>query len=734
MLRRYFLALFFLASAVALYASVFGTVRAIVHDPHHRAISNAEVKLQSTNSAWSRTERTSSAGVVQFTSVPIGEYRIEISASGFAPAEVNLTAISDRVQEVHVPMELITVQESVSVSAAPPEIDPTSSTSQTNISQTSIQRLPGADRTNSLAFITDTVPGAVMVHDQLHVRGGHQVTWAIDGVAVPNTNIASNVGPQFDPKDVDVVEIQRGGMMADYGDRTYGVFNVAPRSGFERQSEAELLMSYGNFHQTDDQFSIGSHTDRFAYYASINGNRTDHALETPTFENLHDRGAGGGGFTSLTYNARSGDQWRFAGSARADYFQVPYDPAEPDMRQGRDREQDGLGILTYLHPFGSSVVFTASPFFHFNRAAFEGGPADIPSATDNRASTYAGGQMALGYVKGRNNAKAGLYAFGQHDNQLFGVVANDGTGNVFRQRSLRDGGLEAFFVEDQFKAFNWLTLNGGVRVTRFFGELNETAASPRIGAALRIPKLAWVLRASYSRFYQPPPLTTVSGPLVELVAEQGAGFLPLEGERDEQHEFGITIPIHGWTVDAAHFRTAARNFFDHDALGNSNIFFPLTIDRVRIRGEEVTLRSPMLAGRASMHLAYSHQSIEGQGAVTGGLTDFAPPEEGFFYLDHDQRDTLSIGGEMNLTRTLWVSSNYNYGSGFLNGDGPSHLPPHHSVDLAVGRSFGENWSAKVSATNLSASRYFIDLSNTFGGSHVADPRQVSVQVRYRIHY
>ena len=734
MRRRYLLVLVCLALSAAAYASVFGTVRAIVHDPHHRGIANAEVKLQSATSAWSATSHTDSSGVVQFLSVPIGAYRLEISAAGFAPAEVTITAISDRVQEVHVPMELVTVHESVNVSAAPPQIDPTSSTSQTNIPQASIERLPGADRTNSLAFITDTVPGAVMVHDQLHVRGGHQVTWAIDGVPVPNTNIASNVGPQFDPKDVDLVEVQRGGMMADYGDRTYGVFNIAPRSGFERQDEAELVMSYGSFHQTDDQFSLGSHTDRFAYYASINGNRTDHALETPTPANIHAHGSGGGAFTSLTYNAHSGDQWRFVGSARSDFFQVPYDPAQPDMRDGRDREQDALGIFTYLHPFGSSVVFTVSPFFHFNRAAFEGGPNDIPSATDNRASTYGGGQMSLGYVKGRNNAKIGLYAFGQHDNQLFGVIANDGTGSTFRQRNLSGGDMEAVFIEDQFKAFNWLTLNGGVRLTRFAGELNETATSPRIGAALRIPKLSWVLRASYSRFYQPPPLTTISGPLVELVAEQGAGFLPLHGERDEQHEFGITIPISGWTLDADHFRTAARNFFDHDALGNSNIFFPLTIDRVRIRGEEVTLRSPMLAGRAGIHLAYSHQSVEGQGAVTGGLTDFLPPGQGFFYLDHDQRDTLSIGGEVNLTRTLWVSSNYNYGSGFLNGDGPSHLPPHHSVDLAAGKSFGEHWSVKATATNLADSRYFIDLTNTFGGSHVADPRQISVQLTYKFHY
>ena len=49
---------------------------------------------------------------------------------------------------------------------------------------------------------------------------------AIDGVPVPNTNIATNVGPQFDPKDIDYMEVQRGSFSADAGDRTYGVFNV----------------------------------------------------------------------------------------------------------------------------------------------------------------------------------------------------------------------------------------------------------------------------------------------------------------------------------------------------------------------------------------------------------------------------------------------------------------------------------------------------------------------------
>src|SRR2546426_11500295 len=138
-----------------------------------------------------------------------------------------------------------------------------------------------------------------MVHDQLHIRGGHRVSWLVDGVPVPNTNIAGNGGPQFDPKDIETIEIQRGGYSAEYGDRTYGVFNVVTRSGFDRDRQAELMVSYGSFNETNDQLSFGDHTRRFAYYASLNGNRTDLGLQTPAREVIPDLGSGFGGVNSL---------------------------------------------------------------------------------------------------------------------------------------------------------------------------------------------------------------------------------------------------------------------------------------------------------------------------------------------------------------------------------------------------------------------------------------------------
>jgi outer membrane receptor protein involved in Fe transport len=729
------LALFAMLLPVRLHASAYGTVKAIVHDPQHRPVQYAQVIVKSRTSDLKKNEVTDAEGVAVIMNVPVGEYEISIDAPGFVVPPQMVTVTSGNVQELHFALAVASVEQSIEVSGIPETVNTSSSTPETMVSRTQIAQTPGADRTNSLSAITDFVPGSYVVHDQLHVRGGHQVTWAIDGIPVPNTNIASNVGPQFDPKDIDYVEAQRGSFSAEAGDRTYGVFNVSTRSGFERDQQGELVTSYGSYNFTDNQLSFGDHSDTSAYYFSLSGNRTDYGLETPTSKILHDQAAGGGLFNSLIFNVTPNDQLRFIGSARTDYYQVPNDPdAQAAGVRDREREQDVFGNFSWTHSIGTSVLFTLSPLFHFNRAAFEGGPADVPAATDNRASYYAGGQVSLGVVKGNHNAKIGFYAFGQHDNTLFDLVANDGSGQALRQRQQVTGDLEALFLEDQYKVTTWLTFNAGVRLTRFAGLITETAGSPRLGVALRVPKINWVFRGAYSRFYQAPPLDTLSGPLLDLALDQGLSFVPLRGERDEQHEVGVAIPVRGWTFDFDHFRTGAHNFFDHDVVGNSNIFFPLTIESVRVMGYEATVRAPQVFHHLDLHLAYSHQSIEGSGGITGGLTDFSAPPAGFFFLDHDQRNTLSTGFMSTLPWKTWVSGNFAYGSGFLNGDGPDHLPSYRTVDLSVGKSLGENWSAKITATNLTNKRYFIDLSNTFGGSHFGDPRQVSVQVRYKFHY
>ena len=411
---------------------------------------------------------------------PIGDYSVAAVAPGFSQAAENVVVQSGTEPVVHLALNVAGAKETVNVSGAAEVVPTDSATPRTTVDRLDIERTPGADRSNSMAMITNYVPGAYITHDQLHIRGGHQTSWLVDGVPVPNTNIASNLGPQFDPKDVDYMEVNRGSYSAEFGDRTYGVFNIVPRSGFERNNEAEIVLSAGNFNQTNDQISFGSHTERFAYYASLNGNRSDLGLQPPVADVVHDAANGYGGFGSFIFNADPSNQLRLVTSARQDYYQIPYDPFPNDLENGsiagngfspqyptiglRDgnHESDALVNFSWVHTFNSKVLVTVSPFYHRNVANYDSSPADVDLATtDHHTSAYAGGQVSLSANVAKNDLQAGFYGFHQSDSQFFGIINNipppPSPPPPLAESDLASGGLEAFFIDDKFKPFSWLS-------------------------------------------------------------------------------------------------------------------------------------------------------------------------------------------------------------------------------------------------------------------------------------
>ncbi len=732
------ISVFLCLSPPLIRAAVFGSLRGLVHDPDHRPVKGALVVVKSSTSDYSQTIVTSAEGEFETASVPVGAYQVTVTHDGFAPAVQEVVVGSGSGPILHFQLAIGAVQASVTVAESALAVNAEQMTPATMISRSEIASTPGASLSNSLSAITDYVPGAWIAHDQLHVRGGHQVTWAIDGVPIPNTNIASNVGPQIDPKDIDYLEAQRGGYSPAYGDRTYGVFNAVPRTGFERNQEGDLVTTFGTFHQTNDQVNFGSHTEKFAYYASVNGNRSDYGLATPGPDVLHDRAWGLGGMTTLIYNRDANNQFRLVSLLRRDDYQIPNDPdAQAAGIRDRENERDAVASLSWLHTFRPGLTLTASPFYHFNRANYDGAPTDIPlSTTQHRASSYGGAQVALNLLTQRHSASIGVYGFGQHDDESVNLIANDGSGLALANQKATTGQLESLYFEDQYKVFSWLTLTAGARLTHFAGAISENAANPRLGGAIRIPRLNWVLRGFWGTYYQAPPLSTVAGPLLEFAVEQGLGFIPLRGERDQEHQFGLTIPLRGWAFEVNNYHQRARNYFDHEAIGNSNLFFPLTIDGARLYGWETTVRSPRLFHRGEVYFTYAYAHAEGSGAVNGGLTDFSSPESGYFLLDHDQRHTLHAGFSFNLPFRIIVSSDYYYGSGFTDGssDEPAHLPGHTTFDLSLGKTISDHLSISVTALNLANRRFLLDNSETFGGTHYADPRQVYLQLKYRFHY
>jgi outer membrane cobalamin receptor len=333
-----FLPLFLIAAA---HASIFSQLHGVVHDPQHRPIAGARIELHAANSTFTQTALTGRDGTFTIPSLPLGDYTITVSQSGFSISRQAITIASDTAPILHIELALASVEQSTTVTTGGDEANVNTATPTTLISRETIAQTPGADRTNSMAMITDYVPGAYMTHDMLHIRGGHQVSWLIDGVQIPNTNIASNLGAQIDPKDIDYIEVQRGSYTADTGDRTYGVFNVVPRTGFERNRQAELVLSAGSFLQTNDQINLGDHTEKFAYYASLNGNRSDYGLAPPIAQTFHDATNGYGGFASLIYNRTPKDQFRLVTQLRTDFFQIPYDP-DPNSFENQQYDSSGL--------------------------------------------------------------------------------------------------------------------------------------------------------------------------------------------------------------------------------------------------------------------------------------------------------------------------------------------------------------------------------------------------------
>jgi outer membrane receptor protein involved in Fe transport len=452
----------------------------------------------------------------------------------------------------------------------------------------------------------------------------------------------------------------------------------------------------------------------------LNGNRSDYGLETPGPDVSHDRVWGLGGMATLIYNRDADNQFRFVTSVRRDDYQIP----SPGLNDN-EHERDALASLSWVHTLRPGVLLTVSPFYHGNEANYDG-----VNTTQHRHSEYGGTQIALNAVTKRHNASLGFYGFGQHDDEFVML-------NTLTQDRATTGHLEAVYLEDQYRAFSWLTLTAGVRLTHFSGAISENAASPRLGGSIRIPDLNWVLRGFWGKYYQAPPLSTVSGPLLDYAALQGFGFIPLRGERDQEHQFGITIPLRGWSLDVNDYRQRAHNYFDHNAIGDSNVFFPLTIDGARLYGWEVSVRSPQIRHRGEVYLSYAYAHAEGQGAISGGLTDFSPPASGYFLLDHDQRHTLHAGFNWTLPHGIGAGGNLYYGSGFTDGssDVPgTHLDAHSTFDLSLSKTLGEKLTVSATALNLANRRFLLDNSQTFGGTHYAEPRQIYLQIRYRFHY
>src|SRR5215468_219794 len=185
MKRLFLVVLAILTFAIAISAQTFrGTINGTVTDPTGAFVPNAQVKATETATNIDHNTVTTHDGQFAFQDIPLGFYKVTVSAPGFATTAV------DKVQVVAgtiytLPVKLpVASATTVEVSAAALTVDTTTSTQTQTIESQVVQDLPLNGRDFSQLIAENTGYGGYSVggFGSLNGTRPNQMNWQIDGV------------------------------------------------------------------------------------------------------------------------------------------------------------------------------------------------------------------------------------------------------------------------------------------------------------------------------------------------------------------------------------------------------------------------------------------------------------------------------------------------------------------------------------------------------------------------
>jgi len=131
-------------SGLALFAQeTTGGLQGTVKDASGAVVAGAHVAIKGSALVGEKALDTDSGGYYRFANLPPGTYSIAVSARGFKSVKrENLTIEVGHLPTFDIALEVGTAAEVVEVSGAAPLIDPTTETTQTNITQDVVQDVP----------------------------------------------------------------------------------------------------------------------------------------------------------------------------------------------------------------------------------------------------------------------------------------------------------------------------------------------------------------------------------------------------------------------------------------------------------------------------------------------------------------------------------------------------------------------------------------------------------------
>jgi hypothetical protein len=175
-----------LSLAAGVNAQTFrGAINGTVSDPSGAVVPNAQVKATENSTGIDHTSTTTSDGAFSFQDIPLGFYKVTVTASGFpvyAVDKVEVTA--GTIYTLQVKLSLQQQSTTVEVSAAALTLDTTTNTQNMTITSDSVADMPlnGRDFTQLIAVAPGYGGYSVGGFGSLNGTRANQMNWQIDGV------------------------------------------------------------------------------------------------------------------------------------------------------------------------------------------------------------------------------------------------------------------------------------------------------------------------------------------------------------------------------------------------------------------------------------------------------------------------------------------------------------------------------------------------------------------------
>jgi hypothetical protein len=175
-----------LSLAVGANAQTFrGAINGTVSDPSGASVPNAAVKATENTTGIDHTTVTTSDGAFSFQDIPLGFYKVTVTASGFPAYTVDKVEVTaGTIYTLQVKLTLQQQATTVEVSAAALSLDTTTQTQNMTLTSDVVADIPlnGRDFTQLIA----TAPGyggySVGGYGSLNGTRPNQMNWQIDGV------------------------------------------------------------------------------------------------------------------------------------------------------------------------------------------------------------------------------------------------------------------------------------------------------------------------------------------------------------------------------------------------------------------------------------------------------------------------------------------------------------------------------------------------------------------------